>query len=45
MRHEGANILRGEVAQARESHPSTEMHGKKVQELPNIALIGVDGPG
>ena len=43
MRHEGANIRRGDVAQAGESRPSAEMHGKKVQELPNIALIGVDG--
>jgi hypothetical protein len=42
MRHEGANILHGNGAQARESHPSAEMHGKKVQELTNIALIGVD---
>jgi hypothetical protein len=43
MRHEGANILHGDVAQALESHPTAEMHSKKVQELPNIALIGIDG--
>src|SRR5580704_5029012 len=43
MRHEGAHVLRSEIAQRRERHPAAEMRGKKAEELTDIAAIGFDG--
>ena len=45
MRHKGAHILGGKIAQGRKRHPVAKMHCQEVEELANIAIIGVDGLG
>ena len=44
-RHEGAHVLRRQPGQFGESRLAAEMPGQKAQELPGVALVGLDGLG
>jgi hypothetical protein len=45
MGHEGAYVPRRELLHTGKRHPPAGVHGQKFQELPHIALVGLDGPG
>ena len=44
-RHEGAHVLRREPGEFGQRRPAAEMLRQKSQELPDVALVGLDGLG
>jgi len=42
VRHEGAHVAWGEVAQHGEGDAAAEMLGQEIQELADVAFIGLD---
>ena len=44
-RHEGAHVLRREPGEFGQRRPAAQMLGQKSEELPDVALVGLDGLG